>query len=827
MTNTSDGRHRDQADEPTAFIPKVNRAEHPRPAIPWPDPTPLRPGDQAGGRVPETQRPTNSGRFDAPGDATRAADAAQPSGPAGWAPGTGSDQPNRSGRGGPGGWDATGQERIDSPAAPTLWDAPPGQEHIAAPGRRDAGPGQEHGRWDAGPGQEHAAASGRRDAGPGQEHGSWDAGPGQGRPAAGQWGTAPEQAQATGGPSGRRQGTAGADQWNGVPLPSGQPDIPVEPTPWRAFEPSRAVAQGQPDTRSAVPDSGQAGAGPGTPGQPGASASRNGVTQAGAGWSSAPPQWPGAHPAPPAAQPGRPEMDPMRPATGAMQPGAAPNAGAVRPATPPQAGHSAQPAPPTHGGTPQPGPGYGQPPYAGLGLPGGSAAPGAQPPHGPGSHPQGPQPGQSPHGQASHPQQQGQALNGQASGPRSQPTHPQGHHGGQHPPAGQGGWSAEGPTAPMPKIGDAAGAPPTSTGRPADPTRPGPTAAPASAGRQTAPAHTPDTARRPGDPSTAPVAPNQQPHAAASNRQADPAATALIPAVAGARPSTPPGLDSTALMGAVPRPPKTEEPSDGADQPAEPPKPRRGERVVQLRPHQTGEGYKSVYSELTRPSAWSRVRTGLRVSGELLITFGLVVLLFAGYEIWGKSAIVDAHQGELSQQLAEVWGPEGDPTVAPSASPSAKPKPPVHGKPIALLAIPKLDKEWIVVEGVTQKDIRYAPGHYPDSAMPGEVGNFSVAGHRNRATFWRLDELRNGDAIVVEGRNEWYVYQVTQSRIVKPTQVEVVAPVPGRPGVKPTKRMLTLTTCNPKFDNYQRLIIHAELTRTQPKSEGRPAELGT
>ncbi|BCJ59349.1 hypothetical protein Jiend_27710 [Micromonospora endophytica] len=164
--------------------------------------------------------------------------------------------------------------------------------------------------------------------------------------------------------------------------------------------------------------------------------------------------------------------------------------------------------------------------------------------------------------------------------------------------------------------------------------------------------------------------------------------------------------------------------------------------------------------------------------------------------------------------------------MAPSASPSSTPKPPVQGKPIAGLYIPKFDKEWIVVEGVTQKDIRYAPGHYPESALPGQVGNFSVAGHRNRATFWRLDELRKGDPILVEGRDEWYVYQVTDNLIVKPSQVEVVAPVPGQPGQKPTKRMLTLTTCNPKFDNYERLIIHAELTRTQPKSEGRPAELG-
>ena len=43
--------------------------------------------------------------------------------------------------------------------------------------------------------------------------------------------------------------------------------------------------------------------------------------------------------------------------------------------------------------------------------------------------------------------------------------------------------------------------------------------------------------------------------------------------------------------------------------------------------------------------------------------------------------------------------------------------------------------------------------------------------------------------------------------------------MPGEPGKKPTKSMLTLTTCNPKFDNYQRLIIHAEL-------DAQPAEVG-
>ncbi|MGC4808411.1 class E sortase [Micromonospora sp. DT233] len=305
------------------------------------------------------------------------------------------------------------------------------------------------------------------------------------------------------------------------------------------------------------------------------------------------------------------------------------------------------------------------------------------------------------------------------------------------------------------------------------------------------------------------------------DRSLDLAATALIPVVPGRRPTADPALDATALMGAVPRVEGVDPAGD--DGPVEPPRPRRGERVVPLRAQQTAEGYRSVHSDLTRPTVWTRLRTGVRVAGELLITFGLVMLLFAGYEVWGKSAIVDARQNDLDRQLAQVWGPSGAPTVG--TGPTEKLKAPPHGEPLAGLHIPKLDKNWVVVEGVAPDDIRYAPGHYPDTAMPGEVGNFSVAGHRNRATFWRLDELTAGDAIVVEGKTEWYVYKVGQSRIVNPKQVEAVAPVPMEPTAKPTRKLLTLTTCNPKFDNYQRLIVHAELDHTQSKAAGRPAEL--
>jgi LPXTG-site transpeptidase (sortase) family protein len=299
--------------------------------------------------------------------------------------------------------------------------------------------------------------------------------------------------------------------------------------------------------------------------------------------------------------------------------------------------------------------------------------------------------------------------------------------------------------------------------------------------------------------------------------------TAVIRAVSPA----PPRTDETCLLGIVPPAPEPD-----AEPAPEAAGPRPGERVVPLRAVQTDAGdYRSIHSYLTRTTLGTAGRTTVRGFGEILITLGVIVLLLAAYEVWGKAAVVASHQAELDRSLDREWsGP--DPTV--TASPEqpdreeATPQPlgPPPGHAIARLYLPSIGKFWVVVEGVALADIRWAPGHYPTSAMPGEVGNFAVAGHRNPATFWDLDRVATGDVVVVETRETWYVYQVTRNHIVTPDAVEVVAPVPGQPGVEPSEAMLTLTTCNPKWDNYQRLVVHATLVDQQPQSAGRPAALG-
>jgi sortase A len=214
------------------------------------------------------------------------------------------------------------------------------------------------------------------------------------------------------------------------------------------------------------------------------------------------------------------------------------------------------------------------------------------------------------------------------------------------------------------------------------------------------------------------------------------------------------------------------------------------------------------------------IRSAVRGFGEILITLGLVVLLFAAYEVYGKAFQANAEQGRLGDALEEQWSVP----ITGGAKPVADK--PIPGEGVARLYIPRLDKHWVVVEGVTPKDIKLAPGRYPKSQLPGQLGNFAIAGHRMPSIFWDLDKVGTGDTIVAETRTGWYVYTVGKVRIIRPTQTSVVAANPDEPGTTPTRKLLTITTCNPKWDNYERLVVQAELVREQPKSAGRPAELG-
>jgi sortase A len=75
---------------------------------------------------------------------------------------------------------------------------------------------------------------------------------------------------------------------------------------------------------------------------------------------------------------------------------------------------------------------------------------------------------------------------------------------------------------------------------------------------------------------------------------------------------------------------------------------------------------------------------------------------------------------------------------------------------------------------------------------------------------------------VAETRDHWFTYVVDRTRIVLPTDTWVVDPVPGRPRAEPTRRLLTLTTCNPRWASTERLIVFGHLESSRTKSEGPP-----
>ncbi|WP_319975472.1 class E sortase [Lentzea sokolovensis] len=261
-------------------------------------------------------------------------------------------------------------------------------------------------------------------------------------------------------------------------------------------------------------------------------------------------------------------------------------------------------------------------------------------------------------------------------------------------------------------------------------------------------------------------------------------------------------------------------------------------------------------------------RRSVRGLGEVLITVGLVILLFVVYEVYVTDLISMRKQANADAQLDARWDADAN-TVTPD------PQRPVRtnlvpGEAFAKMYIPALgrDYQFAVVEGTTPADLEIGPGHYRATAGPGEKGNFAVAGHRvgKGAPFNDLDLLQSCDAVVVETESMWFVYRVlpmtneeaswTQDKerhprcagvqplershgapyantpgqeIVRPEQGEVIDPVPnyrGELSADQLASLMTMTTCHPKFSDRQRLIVHAVLTQSYPKRPGfLPGEL--
>ncbi|GAA2226366.1 class E sortase [Herbiconiux moechotypicola] len=237
------------------------------------------------------------------------------------------------------------------------------------------------------------------------------------------------------------------------------------------------------------------------------------------------------------------------------------------------------------------------------------------------------------------------------------------------------------------------------------------------------------------------------------------------------------------------------------------------------------------------------------VAGEVLITGGVLVLLFLGWQFTLNGVMLSNQQASDADSLVESWSAStpapasDDGTGAPDTAVSAAfayGQPPVSSTPapdsaeeFAVMYVPRFGADYrkTIAEGVDPKSVlnKGGAGHYSTTQMPGEVGNFAVAAHRDGwgSPFLKINELTVGDAIYVETQDGWYTYTFRGLEYVSPYGVGVIDPVPQMEGVTATDRIITLTSCNPLYVASERIIAYGVLTDWTPRSAGAPAAIAS
>jgi len=260
-------------------------------------------------------------------------------------------------------------------------------------------------------------------------------------------------------------------------------------------------------------------------------------------------------------------------------------------------------------------------------------------------------------------------------------------------------------------------------------------------------------------------------------------------------------------------------------------------------------------------------RSLIRGFGELLITLGVVVLLFVVYEVYVTDLFGERKQAAATTAVDRVWAQSQETATVVAQAPQEMATDPqqrvptydtVLGEGFAKLRIPVLGADYVftVVEGTDPDDLYIGPGHYSETQLPGEQGNFAVAGHRvsKGSPFNDLGLLNSCDAVVVETQDDWFVYRVLPMaeeeaawaatprahcagvqvqtgvysgvygrEITLPSDYAQVLPVPTvlSTTVPPdAKRLITLTTCHPQFSDAERMIIHGVLVASYAKAPG-------
>lgn len=215
-----------------------------------------------------------------------------------------------------------------------------------------------------------------------------------------------------------------------------------------------------------------------------------------------------------------------------------------------------------------------------------------------------------------------------------------------------------------------------------------------------------------------------------------------------------------------------------------------------------------------------------RTAGTILAVVGALVLLDVAVTVAWREPVTwllgRSEQSQLSDQLekvdrnfgASVAGqlPErGSPEIRIALAARAFAERARTGDPLGRLEMPAIGQRSIVLQGTGQAELRKGPGHYMPTSLPGQRGTVGIAGHRTtwEQPFRRINELKAGDRLVMTMAYGRFTYSVEKIRIVKPSEVGVLAAASG-------PERLVLTACHPLYSAAQRIVVFARLESAVP-----------
>jgi sortase A len=222
---------------------------------------------------------------------------------------------------------------------------------------------------------------------------------------------------------------------------------------------------------------------------------------------------------------------------------------------------------------------------------------------------------------------------------------------------------------------------------------------------------------------------------------------------------------------------------------------------------------------LGRPARKRHENRGLSWARKIFLLLGLAGIAFYGYSVgeesiyqsyanWAFDQEIAGHNATFWDFLRNLAGLKPAPVehAAGVSETASREHRPASGEMLGKVAIARLNMSAVVLEGVDDATLRRSAGHVPYTALPGEVGNFSIAAHRD-TLFRPLKDIRVGDEVQFDTAQKKLTFRVVSTRIVEPKDVSVLAP-------HGDDRLLTMITCYPFYyvgSAPKRFIVTARL----------------